>query len=277
MEGVQKAAQRYLHPDSCTVLVVGDKEQVASTLAPLAGNGQVLNVDINGDIVRNDPSEGAIPAPEGMSAQTVLDTYIKAIGGKAAMEKVKALRKTYATTVQGMTATMAEYNQAPNLYAMEMKMGEMLLQKIAFNGTRGKVSGMAGEKEITDSELDQLRESAYAFPELHYAEMEHTTKLLGIVDVNGQKAYRVHVNTLSGGQFDEYYDVKTGLKLRRKENQAQDGGATVTVTTDYSDYKPVAGVLFPYVLIQKGGMDMTLKATSIEVNKAIDAAVFSVD
>jgi hypothetical protein len=97
------------------------------------------------------------------------------------------------------------------------------------------------------------------------------------VDLNGVKAYRVQVQTLPGGRFDEYYDVKTGLKLRRKENQEQEGGGWVQVITDYSDYRPEGGVLFPHVLLQKGGMDMTLNATSIAVNKGIDDAVFSVD
>jgi predicted Zn-dependent peptidase len=274
---VQKAAVRFLHPDSCTLLVVGDKEQVAKTLAPLAGDGHVLDFDVNGDMVRLDPTEGATPAPAGMTAQNVLDAYVKAIGGKPALDKVKDVRKNYTTTVQGMAATMTEYNKAPNMYAMEMKMGDMLLQKLAFDGTRGKLSSMMGEKELIDTELDPLRESAYAFPELHYTDLEYVAKLLGVVDIDGNKAYRVQVQTLPGGRFDEYYDVKTGLKLRRKENQEQEGGGWVQVITDYSDYKPEGGVLFPHVLHQKGGMDMTLTATSIDVNKGIDASVFKVD
>lgn len=276
-EGVQQAAQRFLHPDSCTLLVVGDKEQVAKTLAPLAANGHVLDLDVNGDLVRLDPTEGATPAPAGMKAEDVLAAYVKAIGGKAALEKVKDVRKDYTTSVQGMTASLTEYNKAPNKYAMEMKMGDMLLQKMAYDGSRGKLSSMAGEKELVDTELDPLRESAFAFPELHYTEMEYAAKLLGVVDLKGVKAYRVQVQTLPGGRFDEYYDVKTGLKLRRKENQEQEGGGWVQVITDYSDYRPEGGVLFPHVLLQKGGMDMTLNATSIAVNKGIDDAVFSVD
>ena len=212
-----------------------------------------------------------------MTVQDVLDAYIKAIGGKNAVEKVRDLKKEYTTTVQGMNAFMTEFNEAPNKYAMEMKVGEMVLQKIAFDGTRGKLSGMAGEKELIDGELDALRSSAYAFPELHYTELEQTANLMGVVEVNGQKTYRVHVKTLPGDQFDEYYNVETGLKQRRKENQAQEGGGSVQVVTDYSEYSLVGGVLFPHTLVQTGGVDMTLKATSISVNKGIDASVFVVD
>lgn len=274
---VEKAAERFMHPDSAIILVVGDKEKVAETLKPLSTSGQVIFYDVNGDRVREDRTEGATPAPAGMTAKDVLDAYIKAIGGKAAVEKVKDLKKEYTTKVQGMDATMTEYYKMPNKYATEMKMGEMLLQKIVFDGTKGKLSGMAGEKELIDTDLDDARNSAFAFPELHYAEMEQVAKLMGIVDVDGAKAYRLNVKTVAGAQSDEYYDTTSGLKIRKKEYQQQEGGGGFQVITDYSDYSPEGGVMFPHTLTQKGGMDMTLTATNISVNKGIPDSVFSVE
>ncbi|MCC6838842.1 MAG: insulinase family protein [Flavobacteriales bacterium] len=272
---VQRAAARFLHPDSCTVLVVGDKASVAKNLAALAGANPVLDLDANGDVVRIDPTEGASPAPAGMTAQAVLDAYIKAIGGKKAVEKIKDLKKEYATTVQGMEATLVEYNKVPGKYGMEMKVGPMLLQQIMYDGKRGKIKGMMGEQELEGTQLDEAARNAYAVPELHYADMGQVAQLMGVVDINGVKAYRVNVNTLAGGRFDDYYDAATGLKLRRKEQQAQEDGGMVQIITDYTDYKPVEGVLFPHTLHQGGAMEMTLKATVISVNKGIPAAVFT--
>lgn len=275
---VQQAAERLLSPDNCTVLVVGDRKEVAGTLAPLSTTGKVLDYDVNGDLVRIDHTEGATPAPQGMTARDVLDNYVKAIGGKEALEKVKDVRRVYTTKVQGMPATLVESNAAPNKYAMEMKMGDMLLQRIKYDGgEKAKLESFMGEKELVDTDLDEVLANAYTFPELHYDELQYSARLLGIVDVEGAKAYRVNVKTISGGGFDEYYDTTTGLKLRRKDFQSQDGGGYVQVITDYSDYKAVENVLFPHVLHQGGAMEMTLNATSIEVNKGIDASVFSVE
>ncbi len=274
---VQRAAERFLHPDNCTVLVVGDKASVADKLTALAGANPVLDFDPNGDIARPDPTEGATPAPAGVTAQTVLDAYIKAIGGKMAVEKVKDIKKVYTTTVQGMEATLTEYNKAPDLYSMDMKVGGMVLQAITYDGKRAKLKSMMGEKELEDMQLDEVKRSAYAFPELHYADLGQVPQLMGIVDLNGVKAYRVNVKTLPGGRFDEYYDVATGLKLRRKEHQSQEGGASAQVITDYGDYRAVNGVLLPHTLQQGGAMEMTLKATEISVNKGIAAAVFTVE
>lgn len=278
VDEVQAAAERFLSPDNCTVLVVGDKETVAGSLRDLPGAKTVLFYDADGEVVRRDPTEGATPAPAGMTYQDVLDAYITAIGGKSAVGKVKDVRKSYTTTVQGMTATIEERHKVPGKYAMEMRMGDMLLQRIKYNGgEKAKMESMMGEKEIVDPALDEVLQNAYAFPELHYPELEYFAKLMGVVTIDGVKTYRVHVKTLPGGAFDEYFDVETGLKIRRKDFQTQEGAGTIQVVTDYSDYRPVNGVLFPFTLSQTGGMSMTLTATEIVVNTGINDSVFRVD
>lgn len=277
VEDVALAAQRFLHPDKATVLVVGDREQVAKSLVPLSPNGSVLDFDVNGDFVRPDLTEGAKPAPAGMTAQDVLDAYITAIGGKAAVERVQDVKKVYTTTVQGMPATLTEYNKAPNKYAMEMRMGDMVLQRINYDGERAKLSSIMGEKVLEDTELEPVQGNAYAFPELHYEALQLAARLMGVVTIDGQEAYRINVETLSGSRIDEYYDVATGLKLRRKEHQMQEGGGYIQVITDYSGYTPEADVLFPRTLTQSGGMDMVLTATEVSVNKGIPDVEFAVE
>lgn len=278
MDDVLAAAERFLSPDSCTVLVVGDKETVAESLKGVGGSKSMLFYDANGDIMRTDPTEGATPAPAGMTANDVLQAYIKAIGGKAAVEKVKDVRKRYTTTIQGMTATVEEMHKAPNKYVMEMRMGDMLLQRIKYDGGEmAKMESMMGDKEIVDPDLDEVLQNAYAFPELHYPELEYFARLMGIVTIDGVKAYRVHVKTLPGGAFDEYYAVDTGLKIRRKDFQTQEGVGTMQVVTDYSDYQAVNGILFPHTLRQSGGLSMTLTATEIQVNTGINASVFRLE
>lgn len=276
LEDVQAAAS-YFHPDNCTILVVGDKEQVGEKLKALSPKGAVQEYDINGEIVRMKPNEGLTPAPEGMVAQDVLDAYINAIGGEKAVAAIKDLRMEYTTSVQGMEATVIEYYKAPHSYAMEMKMGGQTLQRLAYDGgDKAMMNSFMGDQELVDTDLEDLLPSTYAFPELHYQELEQTGKLMGIEEIDGRKAYRIQV-LMMNNKADEYFDVETGLKVRSKEYQKQGGDSYVQVTTDYSDYQPEAGVLFPHTLKQSGGPGMVLKATSINVNKGIEDAVFSLD
>ena len=269
---VQAAAKRFLHPDNMNVLVVGDKLKVANKLAPLSYTKAVVYYDINGDIYR----ETSEPAPVGMTADNVIDAYLKAIGGKGALAGVKDVRKEYSATMMGKTVTMTESIAGPNKYAMQMAMGSMVLQKQVYDGIRGVSIGMEGKKELVDAELESVKESGYAFPETHYHELDYKLTLGGIIEVDGKKAYRVLVQTANDRSFTEYYDKETGLKLRRSESQPGEEG-NLEVTMDFKDYRPESGILFPHLIDQNAGMQFSFQATSIAVNKGIDSATFKVE
>ena len=271
IEGVQAAAKRLLKPDNTTVLVVGDKAQVANKLAPLSYSRTVVYYDVNGDVYR----ETAELPPTGMTAKDVMDTYLNAIGGSGAIAKVKTLRKEYSAAVQGMAITLLEQYASPVKYAMSLGSGPMVLQQIVYDGVRGTKSGAEGTKELVDTDLEDARQSAYMFPEMFYGELDYKATLNGVVDIEGRKCYRIFVQKASGGIFTEYYDKETGLKTRRTETQASEEG-NFSVTTDFSDYKAVEGIQMPHAIHQNAGLDMHFTAKSIEVNKPIPATVFTV-
>ncbi|HEY0977940.1 MAG TPA: pitrilysin family protein [Flavobacteriales bacterium] len=268
---VQAAAQSFLKPDNASILVVGDKAEVGNKLAPLSFTRAVVYYDINGDVYR----ENAEMPPAGVTAQTVMDAYLAAIGGKDAAAKVKDLRREYSASMQGMALTMVE-SQAPGKYAMELRTGDMVLEKTVFDGQRGSGIGMEGTKELVDTELSDARKNTFIFPELHYAELDQRGVANGVLDINGRRAYRVVVDNADGNTFTEYYDAENGLKLRKVENQATEQG-TFQVVTDYSDYKPVDGIRFPHTIRQNAGMDITFTLQKIAVNKGVPPSVFKVD
>lgn len=267
---VQSAAQRFLFPENAMILVVGDKAQVANTLARQSLENTVLYFDINGDPYR----ETAEMAPADMTADQVVENHLTAIGGRPAIEKVKDVRKEYAATVQGMEVVLLEQQLVPDQYAMEMKMGPMVLQKLVYNTGAGFIDGPDGRRELMDQELADARESAAPFAEANYKAMGHQLTLTGVVEVEGRKAYRVKVLTMSDKLFTEYFDVESGLKVRRVETQVTPQG-TLEVTTDYSDYRAISGLKFPYVIKQNAGMNMVFQARVIDVNKGIDKGAFN--
>lgn len=270
-KSVQAVAQRLLKPDNATILVVGDKAEVANKLVPLSANKSVTYYDANGDLYR----ESFEMPPAGMTAQTVLDNYVKAIGGADKLAKVKTLTKVYEAEMGGMTVELSEQYTAPRKYAMSMASGPMVMQKIVYDGTRGKKTGMDGEDELVDLELDDAKQSAVPFPEIAYQELDYGAFLNGVVELNGRKCNRLMVKKAAGGAFTEYYDAESGLKVRRTEMQAGEQG-NMQVTTDFKDYKEVGGILFPHTIEQNVGMQMHFTAKTIEVNKTIDASVFTI-
>lgn len=270
-ETVHAVAKRLLKPDHASILVVGDKGEVANKLVPLSATKAVIYYDANGDLYRE---SFEMPAA-GQTAQTVLDAYVKAIGGAGKLAKVKTLHKVYTAEMGGMTVELSEQFAAPHMYAMTMGSGPMVMQRLVYDGVRGKKSGMDGEDELVDLELEDAKQSSVPFPEIAYKELDYGAMLNGVVEIDGRKCNRILVKKAAGGAFTEYYDAETGLKVRRMEAQAT-GQGTMQVTTDFKDYKEVDGILFPHVIEQNMGQRIVFSATAIEVDRNISPAVFSI-
>ncbi len=268
---VHAAAKRFLKPDNATILVVGDKQEVANKLVGISANKAVIYYDANGDLYRE---SFEMPAA-GQTAQSVLEAYITAIGGAEKIAKVKALKKVYATEMGGMAVDLTEQFAVPRNYMMSMASGPMVLQRIVYDGTRGKKNGMDGEDDLVDLELEDARQNAFPFPEASYRELDYGALLNGVVEVDGRKCNRLMVKKAAGGFFTAYFDQQTGLKVRQVEPKATEQG-NMQVTTDFKDYKAIDGILFPHTIEQNVGVKMTFTAKVIEVNKPMDESVFTI-
>ncbi|MEO8069527.1 MAG: pitrilysin family protein [Flavobacteriales bacterium] len=269
--GVMAAARQFITPDHSTILVVGDKEKVASKLAQYSFEKSVGVYDINGDIYK----EKVQPPPPGMTAQQVLDAYFVALGGKSKLMGVSNLRTVMTASVQGMTITATAYNKSPDKYAMEMKAGPMTVQKMVYDGVRGISTGPEGKKELIEMELEELAMEAPAFPELNYQRLGRLI-LSGLAEIDGEECYKVTLLLDNGGLVTEYYSTKSGLKLRKVQvKQTAEGNQTVT--TELKDYRAEGGIQFPHLVEQSAGMSMTFTVTEIAVNKGVPDGVFLIE
>ncbi|MBL7963413.1 MAG: insulinase family protein [Flavobacteriales bacterium] len=267
---VYSAAQDFLFPDNAVILVVGDKDRVANKLVQFSAQGGVAFFDANGEPFR----EAFEKAPEGLTSEAVLEAYFKACGGRKAIEGIRDLRIEMSASIMGQQIDMTQLFAQPHKYSMEMRSGPITVQKVAYDGQRGFSQGAEGKRELEAEELEDMAQNAYPFPEMHYqSKYHHKVFLNGIVDVDGTKAYKLTISTENGNVAYEYYDVTTGLKLRRVEPKYTPEG-NMTITTKYADYKPVGGVLFPHMVTQHMGMDLEFVVKEIAVNKGLPATAF---
>jgi predicted Zn-dependent peptidase len=269
-DGVMAAARQLLKPDNITVLVVGDKAEVAGKLAPISFGRTVEYLDINGDTYRE---KAALPPP-GVKAADVLRAHVKAIGGIERIAAIKRITRTYEARVEDKVFTWTEHNATPVKHAVRLAVGSMVLEESVFDGVRGRRRTSEGPKDLLEDQLAVAREEAYIVPELFYAELDLDALLTGVVEIDGRECYRLFVKRVDGSNFTDYYDRETGLKRRRVEMQAGEDG-NFQVTTNWKDYKSVDGVLFPHTIDQHAGMDLHFTATSILVNKDLPPGVFS--
>lgn len=268
-DDVMAAAKNYVKPENAYILAVGKAADIAPRLMQYTGGAPITYYDFEGK--EYDPNTKVKPAPEGVTAKSVNQMYIDAIGGEKALKKITDVTIMATTSMQGMTLGFDFYRKSPNKYLMQIGAGEMVLQKVAFDGSAAKISSpMGGESQTLDgTALEDMKVNATLNAELFYPQLGVTLELEGIEEIDGADAYRLLITNPSGTQTTAFIDVATGLKIKEISEQG---------TATYGDYREVKGVKFPFALSQQmGPQTMDLQVLSVKVNTKLKDDLFKVE
>ena len=261
---VREMAKKYLQPEHANIIAVGDAAVLKKTMARFSRDGEVEQLDFYGNPVK------AMEAPSDMTGMDVINRYIEAIGGKDNLSKIKDVTQKSSMTVQGMKLEMLVEQKAPDKMNNELRMNGNVLSKTVFDGEKAKSKGPAGVSEVTGDALQDLKIESTMNAELMFDKLGIGVELAGADEVDGNPAWKVKIKMPSGNNVMEYYDQQSGLKVKSTSTQGQ-----ASVTTLYSDYREVNGVLFPFKVKQSlGTQSVDIETTSIEINKGIDDSVF---
>jgi outer membrane lipoprotein-sorting protein len=259
-------ANKYLKPDRSVILAVGNASGIEDKMKKFSPDQKVEQYNYYGNKVEKKAVSGDV------SAEQVIDNYIEARGGEEKMESVEDLKMEMSMSVQGMSMEVVLYQKKPDKMYQETKMNGNVMSMQVFNGEEGKMRTPRGEQMLEGESLAQLKESAPMFPELTYGE-ETKLKLEGIETVNGKDAYKMVVTKPSGTSTTFYYGVNNGLKLKEVTQTPQGSMSTV-----YSNYEKVDGILFPMEMKQNMGpqsFDVTVE--SVELDAGISDDQFAVE
>lgn len=261
---VQGLAGKYLKPENANIIAVGNADLLKKTMARFSKDGQLEQRDFYGNPVK------AMEAPANLTGMDVISNYVKAIGGREQLEKVRDVTIKMGMSMQGMNIEIISKQKAPNKMSVETMMGGNVMSKQVCNGIKAMVKSPMGNKELTGAELEEMLAQSTLNSELQLDKIGIKTELKGSEDVDGQPAWKVQMTLPSGKSTVDFYDQKTGLKVK---SVAQQG--PMSVTSLYADYRPVEGVLFPFKLKQSAGpQSFDIVVSGVEVNKGIDDSVF---
>jgi hypothetical protein len=225
------------------------------------------------------------------SAQTaddVVEKYLAAIGGRAALGKVTSRSTTGTitlTTPAGeISGPIEVLNQTPNKARTLIKLdlsafgaGPMTVDQ-RFDGKTGYViDTLQGNRDITGNQLDNMRNSSFPNPLLTYKESGATIKLSGNEKVGDKDAIVLIVEPASGSVVRQYFDASSFLLVKAvmKVDVPQMGG-DVEQTTEFSDYRDVDGVKIPFSLKSSSSVQSFVVAVSkVEHNVPVDEKLFS--
>ncbi|BDB51970.1 hypothetical protein GENT11_02820 [Flavobacterium ammonificans] len=264
-DDVMRVANKYFMADNSRILIVGKGADVVPALEKL--KIPILFFDKYGHPVEKPVFKKEVP--KGMTAKTVLDNYIKAIGGEKAALAVKTIAMTGSTSIPQAPAPLS-FNSKIDVkgkLVVELAMGGMSIMKQVVNEKGGFVIQQGQRMDLTGKDLEEMKAAATPIEELNLLKKPEVT-LTGIEMVNGTEVY-----ALKNGNTTLYYDVKSGLKIGDLITMEQ-GGQTMNKTNSYLDYREVKGVKVPFNLVQNVGFELNIKMTDVKINEGVSDADF---
>jgi photosynthetic reaction center cytochrome c subunit len=232
----------------------------------------------------NEEREDIVPAaPDQPSADPILNKYIQALGGAQKLAGVTSFVATgTALGYEGLGGggEVQIYAKAPDQRTTMIHFkdhpdrGDSLR---AFNGRVGWIKtprALLKEYEQTGSELDGTRlDAQLSFP--GQIKQVLTNLHAGFPDsINGHDVDVVQGSGPRGLLATLFFDKQTGLLVRLVRYSRSPIGRVPT-QVDYSDYRDVGGIKFPfqYTFSWLDGKD-AFKLSDVKINVAIDAAKF---
>jgi len=263
-EDIRRAANRFFLTDNARVVIVGKAADVLPGLEK--SKIPVFYFDKYGKPTEKPVAKKTVPA--GVTTKTVMDSYIKAIGGEKAAKAVKSIYTKSNATFQGAPVVLTSKVTSDNKQAVELTvMGNSMMKQVVNEKGAYRV-GNGQREDVTGPEVAELKASAVPFEELTIANSKDAA-VTGIEPINGSDAYGV-----KKGDTTYYYDVKSGFKVAESREQEVAPGQKAPIFTYYSDYKEVKGIKVPHKVVMNVGVELDLTVSEVKINEGVTPADF---
>jgi outer membrane lipoprotein-sorting protein len=219
------------------------------------------------------------PSPPAMpSVDDLLNKYVAAIGGQAAIDKLKTrVMKGSIATANGQTLTY-EIDQAAPDRAYEVFVSQRGTMERAVNGNMGWEKNPQGLRDITGQQLADLKMSLQLFRNLKLKEQYASLRSGGRNKIGERDVYVVTATTADKKRERLFFDAENGLLLRRVSYTETMIGI-IPEQTDFEDYREVDGVKFPFTVrvssVDAGNPTSTRTFSEIKLNAPVDDSKFN--
>ncbi|MFD0963750.1 M16 family metallopeptidase [Pseudofulvibacter geojedonensis] len=270
VEDVKRVANKYFLANNLRVVIAGKGSEVVEALERVQYNGKKLPIkyfDKYGNATERPVFSK--PIPKGVTAKTVIENYIKAVGGEEKLASVKTLHFTGDFNAMGQTMKLNKKQMIPNKELQEVlhpQAGPIFKQ--VFDGEKGYSAQMGQQKPLEGEDLEKSKAKKNVLFEELVLDISKAT-LESVVSINGEDAYLIKV-----GDESRFYNAKSGYLVKVEETiEAQ--GQKVSVSTEYSNYTPTNGVQFPFsVTIKQGPQTFGMIIKEVKVNEGVTEADF---
>ncbi|HYE32190.1 MAG TPA: hypothetical protein VEH27_12230 [Methylomirabilota bacterium] len=214
------------------------------------------------------------------SVDAIIEKYISAIGGKAAVEKIKTRVMKMSFEGGGSTGDYTEYGKALRKRAWTLVADWGEISEVV-DGEKAWTKNPDGSvREKTGDDLARALREADLHWDINLKSLYPNLTYKKLAKHENSDAHVLESKTTATSVERLYFDVKSGLIVRQEGEFIGSEGSRIKIEMNYSDYKATDGVKFPHTLWMKfgpegeDGFTFTLKAKELKNNVEVDEAKF---
>jgi photosynthetic reaction center cytochrome c subunit len=207
-------------------------------------------------------------------ADQLLEKYLAAIGGEAALERVTSRVEKGKINANGQQLPIEVYAKAPDkrISIMHLPNGESIT---AFDGKQGWLSNAGHPHMMSAAENDAARIDSDLYFARHVKNMYKKFTVVPSEKLDGHDTYLVLGRNEGQPPLRLYFDQQSGLLLRLVRYAETALGRNPT-QVDYADYRDADGVKIPYRwTLARPGNRFTIQIDQVQQNVPVDDAKFT--
>jgi hypothetical protein len=221
----------------------------------------------------DEEAEGSKDVP---SADKILERYVEALGGSAALERVKTRESSGTLTGEsGRTYLLHQVQRAPDRFVMTFS-GQNVQRATGFDGESAWQKW--GSQAFVQQDIEGVRiaRSGEFWVDTDVQKRYPRRLVAGVEKVGDEAAYVVRAGGPGNVSEVLYFSRTTGLLLRRVVLTKTALGR-LPQETDFSDYREADGVKEPFTIQRREiNARFTVKLTEIKHNVPVEDSVFRV-
>ena len=242
-------------------------EPTRTTSSRLLG-GESGSVAINDG--RTVDSSGALP-----TVDEVLDKYVQAVGGTAALNAVTSsvVKGTFDLVGVFRGGTIEVYTVGSDKSLTIVRTGPTVTVKIGYSGNNGWMQTPEGVSKLKGAELEAAKQHANFYAVINLKKYVKFI-LAGKSKIGYRDVYVIDLQKSSGAVDRIFLDAESYLLVRMNTNHVNKG-ASAPSEIYYDDWHEVGGLKVPHVVTESSpNRTTTLTIKEIKTNVPIDTKIF---
>lgn len=203
----------------------------------------------------------------------ILERYIKAVGGRAAVERVTSRATKGSVVAPGGSMPLEIYEKAPNKFLRILVNADSGRSEDGFDGTVAWSNNARGLREVTGPEAENFKREYSLYRQILWKELYPEMRAAGQENLDGRKTDVLEAQTGSDAAYKLYFDRKRGLLVRSDVTLRG-----ITIQARFEDYRDVDGVKLPFITRRtrsSDGFQWSDQFAEIRHNVTIEDAKFT--